>query len=161
MLKKISENINDILNIMEQFEEAASEVYKSCGQAWSHDKEFWADMGEAEVKHAQNIKRMKELISKRPEGFTVNPQFKSAAVKTAILGLRWHIYRLEKNQMTEDRMFYIARDIEQSILESGYKDAVTTNDAAFQALMGEIVSDTVAHHDQLDRKINSLTASRS
>ena len=161
MLKKVSENINDILNIMEQFEEAASEVYKSCGQAWSHDKEFWADMGEAEVKHAQNIKRMKELTSKRPEGFTVNPQFKSAAIKTAILGLRWHIHRLGKNEMSEEKMLYIARDLEQTILENSYKDIVRTTNSEFQSLIGEIVSDTVAHHGQLDKKINSLTSSRS
>lgn len=118
-------------------------------------------MREAEVKHTQNIERIKELISKRPESFTVNPQFKSAAIKTAISGLRWHIQRLEKNEMTEERMLHIARDIEQSILENDYRDVVKTNDAAFQMLMDEIVSDTVAHHDQLNKKISPLTTSRS
>lgn len=161
MLKKVSENIIDILNIMEEFEKMVSEVYKSCGQIWSHDKEFWADMREAEVKHAQNIKRIKELISKRPESFTANPKFKSAAIKTAISGLRWHIQRLEKNEITEERMLYIAQDIEQFILENDYRDVVKTNDAAFQMLMDEIVSDTVAHHDQLNKKISPLTTSRS
>jgi hypothetical protein len=161
MLKKVSENIVDILNIMEEFERTVSEVYKSCGQIWPHDKEFWADMGEAEVKHAQHINRMKELILKRPESFILNAQFKSAAIKTAISGLRWHIQRLAKNELTEERMLYIARDTEQSILETGYKDAVRTSDAAFQTLMDEIVSDTVAHRAQLSKRIGPLTPVRS
>ncbi len=161
MLKKISENIVDILKIMEEFERTISELYDSCSQNRSYDQEFWADMREAESKHARNLNRMMELISRKPEGFTLDPQFRSAAIRTAIAGLRWHIQRFEKNEMTEDKMLFIARDLEQTILENHYKKIVKTSDSEFQSLMNEIVLETVAHHAQLESKVQPLTLSRS
>lgn len=76
-------------------------------------------------------------------------------------GIKWHMDRLKKNGMTEEKMLYIARDLELAVLENCYNSIVKTSNSEFQSLMGEIVSDTVTHHDQLERKIKPLTPSRS
>ena len=161
MQKKASESIFDVLKNMEVFEKTVAELYLSCSQAGSFDKEFWTDMGQAEIKHARNINRMIELISQKPESFELNSHFKSAAIKTATSGIQWHMDRLRKDGMPEEKMLYVARDLERAILENRYKDIIKTNDSAFQSLMNEIVSDTLAHHNQLERKIEPLTTSRS
>jgi len=161
MERKVSENIFDVLKNMEALERIIADLYLSCSQTGSFDMEFWTDMGQAEIKHARNINRMVELISKKPESFELNSHFKSAAIKTATSGIQWHMDRLKKNGMTEEKMLYIARDLEQAILENRYYNIVKTNDSVFQSLMNEIVSDTVAHHDQLERKIKPFTTSRS
>jgi hypothetical protein len=161
MQKKFSENIFDVLKNMEALERIVAELYLSCGQTASFDKEFWTDMGQAETKHARNIDRMVDLISKKPEGFELNSHFRSAAIKTATSGIQWHMGRLKKNEMTEEKMLYIARDLEQAVLENSYNNIVKTSNSEFESLMNEIVSDTVVHHDQLERKIKSLTPSRS
>jgi rubrerythrin len=161
MEKKVSENIFDVLKNMEVFERTVAELYLSCSQTGSFDKDFWTDMGEAEIKHARNIQRMIELISQKPERFELNSHFRSAAIKTAISGIQWHMDRLKKNGTSEEKMLHIARDLEQAILEKSYNTAVKTSHSEFQSLMNEIVSDTVAHHDQLERKIKPLTTSQS
>ncbi len=161
MLQKVSENSLDVLKNMEAFEKGIAELYLTCSQTMSFDKEFWTDMGQAEIKHARNINRMMELISRRPESFSLNPHFKSAAIKTAISGVRWHMNRLKKNELTEEKMLYVTRDLEQAILKNSYDNIVKTSDSEFQSLMNEIVSETVAHHDQLKSKIKPLTPSRS
>jgi len=161
MDKKVSENIFGVLKNMEALERILSELYLSCSQIASFDKEFWTDMGQAERKHTDNIKRMMELISKKPESFELNSQFKSAAIKTATSGIQWHMDRLQKNGLTEEKMLYIARDLEQAILENSYNNIVKTSNPEFQYLINEIVSETVAHHDQLERKIKPLIPSRS
>jgi hypothetical protein len=161
MEKKVSENIFDVLKNMEAFERTVAELYLSCSETGSFDKEFWTGMGEAEIKHARNIQRMMELISQKPESFELNAHFKSAAIKTATSGVQWNMDRLKKNGMTEEKMLYIARDLEQAILEKSYNTVVKTSHSEFQSLMNEIVSETVAHHNQLEGKIKTPTPSRS
>jgi hypothetical protein len=161
MEKKISENIFDVLKNMEAFERIVAALYLFCSQTGSFDKEFWTDMGEAEIKHARHISRMMELILKKPESFELNSHFRSAAIKTAAAGVQWHMDRLRKNGMTQEKMFYIARDLELAVLENCYNSIVKTNDSEFHSLMDEIVSDTVTHHNQLERKIKPLTPARS
>ena len=161
MEKKVSENIFDVLKNMEALERAVADLYLLCSQTGLFAKEFWADMGQAEIKHARIVSRMTELISKKPESFELNSQFKSAAIKTATSGIKWHMDRLKKNGMTEEKMLYIARDLELAVLENCYNRIVKTSNSEFHSLMGEIVSDTVAHHDQLERRIKPLTPSRS
>jgi len=161
MQKKVSENILDVLKNMEAFERIVAELYLSCSQTGSFDKEFWTDMGQAEIKHARNINSMMELISKKPESFELNSHFRSAAIKTATSGIQWHMDRLKKNGVTEEKMLYIARDLEQAILENSYNNIVKTSNSEFQSLMSEIVSDTVVHHDQLERKIKPFIAFQS
>jgi len=161
MEKKISENIFDVMKNVEAFERIVAELYLSCSQTGSFDKQFWTDMGQAEIKHASHVNRMIELISRKPESFELNSHFKSAAIKTAMSGIQWHMDRLKKNGLTEEKMFYIARDLEQAILENSYNNIVRTSNPEFQSLMNEIVSETVAHHDQLERKITPPMPSRS
>jgi rubrerythrin len=161
MEKKVSENIFDVLKNMEALERIVAELYLSCSQTGSFDKEFWTDMGQAEINHARHINRMMELISKKPESFELNSHFRSAAIRTATSGIQWHMDRLKKNGLPQEKMLYIARDLEQAVLENSYNNIVKTSNSEFQSLMNEVVSDTVAHHDQLERKIKSLTPSRS
>jgi hypothetical protein len=153
MFKKVSENIHDVLKTMEELEKMIEELYMTCSQIWSFDNGFWTHMELAERKHARNMNKMIKMISEKPESFVLNPQFKSAAIKTAFAGIKWHIQRLKKNEIAREKMLYISRDIEQSLLEKNYNKVVRTNDAAFESLMNEIVSDTAAHHDQLNKKI--------
>lgn len=153
MQKKVSENILDVLKTMEQYERKIAELYLTCQQIWLVDKEFWTDMTRAEMKHAQNMNRMVEIISEKPESFTLNPQFRSTAAKTAFGGIEWQIQRLRKKEITKGKMFYIARDVEQSLIESKYNEITETSSIEFQSLMDEIVSDTIAHRDQLNKKI--------
>jgi hypothetical protein len=161
MEKKVSENIFDVLKNMEALERSVADLYLLCSQTGLFDKEFWANMGQSEIKHARIVSRMMELVSKTPGSFELNSQFKSAAIKTATSGIKWHMDRLKKNGMTEDKMLYIARDLELAVLENCYKSIVKTSSSEFHSLMDEIVSDTVTHHDQLERKIKPLTPSRS
>jgi hypothetical protein len=161
MEKKVSANIFDVLKNMEALERTVADLYLLCSRTRSFDKEFWNDMGQAEIKHARNINRMMELISKRPESYELNSHFRSAVIKTATSGIKWHLDRLKKNEMTEEKMLYIARDLEQAILEKSYNNVVKTSDSEFQSLMNEIISDTAAHHDQIERKIKPVTPSRS
>jgi hypothetical protein len=54
-------------------------------------------------------------------------------------------------------MLFIARDLERSILENSYGQMLKSDDPGFQALVNEIVSDTVDHHAYLVQKIDEMS----
>jgi hypothetical protein len=50
----------------------------------------------------------------------------------------------------------MAKDIEQSLLESHYAEIVKTNEMEYQALMKEILSQTYEHKNAIQKKIEEL-----
>jgi hypothetical protein len=73
-------------------------------------------------------------------------------------GIQWNIQRLRKREITEQNMLFIARDLERSILENQYAQIIKGDNSGFQALMKEIVSDTVDHHAFLIQKIGEISS---
>jgi len=51
-------------------------------------------------------------------------------------------------------MLFIARDLEQSVIESKYFEIAKGRDVEFQELAEELMIDTMAHRDELNKKIN-------
>jgi hypothetical protein len=156
MIQKSSPNLVSILKNLADFELATAELYRTCSQIWEGDKEFWSDMQQAEVKHSRNINRMTDIVSSKPGDYTPGHIFPPAAVQTSISGIKGNIQRLVTREIARKNMFFIARDIEQSMLERNYAEIVKTNDAEFQSLVNEILSDTVSHREQLNRKIREM-----
>jgi hypothetical protein len=156
MIQKFSPNLVTILKSMADFELAAAELYRTCSQVWDVDKEFWADMQQAELKHAKNVNRMTDIVSAKPGDYTTGHMFNPAAVQTSISGINGNIQRLVKREIARKNMLFIARDLEQSMLERNYAEIVKTNDPEFQSLVKEILSDTVSHREQLNRKIREM-----
>ena len=158
MLQKDAGNLSDVLKVMVQFELAVAELYRACGQAYSADREFWAEMEKAEIRHAQNISKMSQIMSGKPEAFETGRSFKSGAIRMAILGIKSNIERIKRKEITEKKMLFIGRDLEHSILESNYGEMVKTDETEFQSLLREIVSDTIEHREYLDIKINQTVS---
>jgi len=146
-----------LLDLMGEFELKMAELYRTCAELWLEDEQFWWDMERAETKHAGIVSRIKKIVSEKPDRFTLGRLFKVPAVQTMMAGIQWNIQRLRKREITEQNMLFIARDLERSILENNYAQMIKNDDSGFQALMNEIVSDTVDHHDYLIQKISEIS----
>jgi hypothetical protein len=147
------------LTTMEDLELTVADLYKTCSQLWPEHKEFWMDMEKAEIKHADNIVRMSKIILERPENFELGRSFTFNAVKFFIAGIKSIIQRLKEKEIDEIKALLLARDIEQSYLESKYVEITKTEDNEFKSLMREIHSDTVFHRECLNQKIKELATS--
>ena len=53
-------------------------------------------------------------------------------------------------------MLFIARDLEQSIIESKYFEIVKGRDVKFQDLVEELRIDTMAHREALNKRIEEI-----
>jgi hypothetical protein len=150
--------ISEVLKNMGDLELAIGELYQTCGQLWSEHKEFWMDMEKAEFKHADNLDRMNQIISERPENFELGRSFSPIAIKTFLSGIKSIIQGLKEKKIDEIKILFLARDIEQSYLENKYVEITKTEDNEFKSLMREIHSDTVFHRDYLNNKIREFTS---
>jgi hypothetical protein len=150
---KHPEDILSVLGKMKEHELAMAEYYQVCSQVWSTEKEFWAEMEQSELRHANHIEKMIGSILKGPENFEWGHPFKLAAIQTATTGIKSDIQKLKAGGFTMYQTFFRARDIEQSILEMKYGEVIKTQSQEFQALLKEIVSETIDHRNQLGKKI--------
>ncbi len=153
MLPKKFEDIRDILRLMKDLEQTVAELYRSCGESWPEDKEFWAKMEGAELKHARNIDEMIRIVSEKSESYQIGHRFKPPAVRTFISAVRSNIQRLSNREIGKDKILFIARDIEEALLESKYGEILPSGDSRLHSLMNEIILETKVHKDLLNEKM--------
>lgn len=150
------EKITKVLESMIQYELIMSDLYKQCADTWTEDQAFWQNLARAELQHAEYIQRMREIIVKKQETFEVGRLFNPIAVNTAMTGIKDYINKLTSGTFSYERMLMIARDIEQSILESHYSEIVKTADLEYQTLMNAILSQTFEHKKIIQEKIQKI-----
>ncbi|MBN2438158.1 MAG: hypothetical protein JXL20_06100 [Deltaproteobacteria bacterium] len=150
------EKIKTVLEYMIQYELDLSDFYKQCAETCTEEQALWQNLAHAEVGHAENIHKMREIIVKKPERFELGRPFNPAALNTATAGLKDYTRRLTSEKFSFEQILIIARDIEQSILESHYAEIVKTADIEYQTLMKGILSDTYVHKRVIQKKIEEI-----
>jgi len=158
MVKEDARVLKDVLKQLRELELAIAELYRTCGEAWAPNLDFWTAMEIRKEKQAFNIERMLKIIVERPEGFEMGRPVKPVVIQTAIAGIRQNIEKIKRGEISEEQMLYIGRDIEQSMLERRHNDMVKGREMKYQMLLKEILLDTLAHHEYLDEKIMKIAA---
>jgi hypothetical protein len=156
---KVSGDLNGILELLKfmvENELVIGELYKTCSEKWNDDKGLWMSIYDEENKHAQYINRMIGIISKRPERFEKGRPFNIFAIKTVISGMKDKIQKIKKGEIPKNNALFIARDIEQAMIEDRYSEIVKTDDVEFKSLVQEIVNDTNAHKAKIIQKIAEI-----
>lgn len=154
-IKKSDElqSIVEILQLMVETELAIEEFYNTCARTWKEDAEFWSTIADEEKKHAENITRMKEILLIKPVHFEKNRPFNPAAIKTIINYIKDNTQKVKQGALEKSRAFFIARDIEQSLIEQRYGDTLKTDDIEYISLIKEVVSQTLSHRNHFLKKI--------
>ncbi len=145
--------ILDALKVMKEFELTVAEFYRTCHSLWPEDEALWKNLEQAEIRHAETADKMISILSERPNFFEPNRLFNPTAIRTSISGIRGDIERLKKREIPKDKILFIARDLEQSAIESKYFEIVKGGDVEFQDMMEELRIDTMAHRDELNKRI--------
>lgn len=150
------ERITKVLESMIQYELILSEFYKQCADMWTEDQAFWQNLAHAELHHAENMQKMREIILKKQEAFEAGRPFNPIAVNTAMTGLKENIRKITQGVFSREKILVLARDIEQSILESHYAEIVKTADIEYQTLMKNILSQTYEHRMMIQKRLDEI-----
>jgi hypothetical protein len=155
MLSAYVKEIFRVLDWMINLELTISELYQSCAEVWPEEKDFWSVLAQAELQHVANIKKMVDIVAKKPKAFQKGRPFTTAGVNTALSGLKDNIQKIKNGEITKTRALFIAWDFEESLLEFKYGEIVKTNDIEYCGLLDEIVSQTVVHRNYINGKIKN------
>jgi len=146
-------NMSKTLEMMAGLEMVISEFYKCAGDSWKEDREFWVDLAQAEVSHAEYIRKMSGILNKKPQEFESGRPLNVAVINMVISGVRNNIQRLKNGELNKKQTLFISHDTEQSILESKYTEILKTKDIEYQKLVSEIALQTETHKKLLVNKI--------
>jgi hypothetical protein len=150
------DKITKVLEAMIQCELLLSDLYKQCADAWTEDQALWNNLALAEIRHADNIQKMKDVVNKKHESFALGRPFNLIALNTVAAGLKDTTRRLTLGEFSREKMLVMARDIEQSIIESNYAEIVKTADIEYNALMKDILSQTREHKKIIQEKFAAI-----
>lgn len=153
------DKIIQTLESMRQYELILSDFYKQCAETWSDHESLWLTLANAEIKHAENIQKMQEIIKKKSGSFTSGRPFNPVGINTAIAGIKEYTQKVGTKTLSYERALIIARDIENSVLESRYGEIVNTNDLEYKTLMKTILSQTAEHKKIIEEKIKEIKKS--
>lgn len=151
------------LKIISQLELAMAEFYRACAEAWEAEKAFWLSLEQQELHHIHNLAKMANILTQRQARFERNRSFNVAAVQTFISYVKTTTQGVQSGQLAKpdsSRVLTIARDMEQSILESKYAEIVKTSDVEYQTIVRKILSDTAAHKKGIEAQITAKAKER-
>lgn len=152
------EKITKVLEAMIQYELLLSDFYNHNAKLWMDDHVLWNNLALAEIRHADNIRKMRDIIVKKQECFAIGRPFNLTVLNTLGAGLKDTTRRLSLGEFSREKMLIMARDIEQSIIESNYAEIVKTEDTEYNALMKDIISQTHEHKKIIQEKISEIKA---
>jgi hypothetical protein len=150
------EKIIQVLESMMQYERDLAAFYELCADMWRDDQAFWEGLVSAELLHAENIQKMRRIIIEKREKFDAGRPFNLIVLNTAFAGLKENIKRITDGELSRMKILVLARDIEQSVLESHYAEVVKTGDIEYQTLMKDILSQTYEHKTAIQKKIDGM-----
>lgn len=150
-------NVQEICKVMEGLarnERAIAELYSACADQWPEDRKFWQALADAEGKHAAMIESLSEILTRRPERFEAGRPFNLTAVSSSIAWIQSNRDKVRNGSLTRGKILILARDLEQSVLEAKFAEIVKGDDLEYATLVNEVVADTQAHREMLDRRIH-------
>ncbi len=146
----------DVLNAMSDVEVALRDLYKACAEKWPSNAAFWNEISEAEDRHSLNMIRMTGIVSSKHEKFSLNRPSNEVAIRNFIKSINNTKERVVKGELDQKKALYLIKDMERSVLESKYKDFLTTNDIEYNTLVSAIVRETEDHNATINKKIAEM-----
>jgi hypothetical protein len=156
MNNQLMQNTLLVLTNLEQLEKTVSLLYQIAAQQWPADADLWNNMAGDETKHSEYIKSLAGMLAKNPDNFNINRPINIVAINSSVSWINKNIADIKSGSFNNSKMFFLARDIEQSILESKYSEFLKTNDVEYNELVKLIIRETVVHKKMIDDRIANL-----
>jgi len=148
--------VKDILAAMAQYEEEISALYALCAERWPQDRDLWLTMSKDELVHAERLRWLSHLLEENPGQFELGRPFNRIAINTAISGVKKRREEIKNGFCPQEQAMAIARDIEQSILESRYMEFLKTSNLEYVNTMRRLVEETGNHRKIIQQQLEKI-----
>lgn len=151
----VDQEILKILSLMSDLEFRVSELYAECAGQYAENGQFWSELSRAEIGHGEAIRKMAGLYAEKPDDYRVARPFTAVSINAAIKWAKERLEQLRSDPLPEEKMLFIARDLEASLLESKFTEYLATGNIEFNNFAGSLAKDTQDHQRALTEKIIS------
>lgn len=148
-----AQNLQQLMADMVALEEALAALYLACSDKYPEDSKFWLVICHQEEAHARYITELAELAASHPTEFKLGRQFNVVAIRNITSRVMEFADQVRKGQIDRKRAFFMARDIEGSVLEARYHEIVSTDNVEFKKTLERIRRETTTHKNLFDAKL--------
>ena len=153
MTTRTLENVIQVMQDMVTLELALAELYLACSEQFPEDKAFWLAIRRQEELHATLLGQLADLIAAHPADFEFGRPFNSVAIKTTLDNVKNYTESVRNGLLERKRALFMARDIENSVLEAKYGEIVSTRNIEYNKIINLINKDTLTHRDVFAAKV--------
>jgi rubrerythrin len=144
-----------ILDEMEEVEFAAADLYRRFAGSFPADRIFWQGLAADEDGHAAMVSDLRASLFRNGSPFEV-VRLNAAVLATFRQGIEQHALRLQRGEISRRGALFIARDLEKTMIESGFYRAVRSEKPEFRMVQEKIRRETEGHFEKLQNYILTL-----
>ncbi len=144
-----------ILDEMKALELAAADLYRRFAGSFPADRIFWQGLAEEEDGHGAMVSELKAALLRNGAPFQV-VRLNTAVLPTFRQGVEQQALRLQQGGISRQGALFIARDLEKTLIERSFYDAVRSEKPEFRMVQEKIRRETEGHLERLQNYILTL-----
>jgi len=151
----MSDPLDEVADALIENELAVARLYEQFAQTFEEDAGFWQGLAKEEHQHARWIGEARDLARTRPVE-SATPPIRLQAVEHMIQYVESIGERCRKGELTRLNAYALARDVENSLLESRIFGLFVPARDQLRALQERLVRDTSAHRQRISEALDRI-----
>lgn len=137
--------------LLEQCEEAVSELYKEYAKCFPHHKEPWQRLANDEIQHAEWIRTLRARIQDGSVHLSEQRRVQPERIVASLDQIAAEIVRARAGQMLIVDAFAAALRLEKDIIERKWFEFFETDSPELKRVFGSLAAETTRHAEALQR----------
>jgi hypothetical protein len=151
----MSELIQELVNRLMENEMAIGRLYEQFGETFSEDEKFWKEISREELLHFNWLKQLGDFVKKEKIG-TRPTSLRSQPVSTSINYINSLIEKCRKGELTREKAYALAYDIENSLLEKHFFSIFEFASTPYRKIQSEMSRETRDHRDKIGEALKKI-----
>ena len=148
--KSPSRQVQDVIDNLRLLAEAETNIsvfYRLCAEATGDEANMWGPMATAELRHAENLKKMSSFIAEEPELYRPGYSFNPASIRLFSLHMQNLAEELKAGKIPREKLFAIAQEIENSAVKLNVVKIVETVKKEYNEIARQKDSESQDHRE--------------
>ena len=142
-----------MMDMLAASEEAISRLYAVYADKFSEHRDFWAGLSVEELDHARWIREVEDKMKDEISYFDWT-RISGDSIETFIDYVDGQAAKAKAKPVLASEAFFIANDIENSMIENKWFEACKGDSLTFQRLVFDLGQATARHREQLSKFSN-------
>ena len=144
-----------ILDLLHKIELSVAELYRRFSHSFVEDRVLWESLSRDELSHAALVIELKNTLLKNGSPFELG-KVNLLALNTYRQGIEGQLGRLERGEIRRQNAFFIARDLEKTLIERRFYELIQSESPEYRAIQEKIRKETESHLQKLENYIKTL-----